>query len=345
MQSNLLNRIKKLSEDTNQDEVYLISEIRKVLDQYVASNETLWQSKSISELIQLNLKTMNSDTKRAISTGWENYDDFLGGLVPGEFVVIGSRPGMGKTQLLINLALNLSVRVPVLYVSLDMSEYNLSCRITSSMLSVSYCNLVTGKLKSDELKKIEHLPTIMSAHNLHIVDRPSNSIEGFKKLCEEQIQKNGIQVIIVDYLQLLSMNRFRYNRDMEIGLISRMLKTLARENNICLIVSSQLSRSVEQRGGDKRPILSDLRESGSIEQDSDKVIFMYRPEYYGFLMDENGISTIGMAELIVAKNRSGTLGSIKMNCDLGFSKFEPYKESITQFSIYQSRLDELKPPF
>ena len=140
---------------------------------------------------------------------------------------------------------------------------------------------------------------------------------------------------------MMSSNRYRNSRELEIGYISRELKNIAKDNNVCVIASSQLSRAVESRGGNKRPMLSDLRESGAIEQDADKVIFIHRPEYYGFLEDEEGNNLSGVAELLIAKNRNGRVGDVRLMVDKDFTRFKDFELVNREFSLSNYRLGEL----
>ena len=181
--------------------------------------------------------------------------------------------------------------------------------------------------------EIENLP-------LFIYERNTNGMSGFKEMCRKHVKEKGVKVIFVDYLQLLNSTRYRNNRELEIGYISRELKNIARELTICVVATSQLSRSVEQRGGERKPILSDLRESGSIEQDADKVIFLYRPTYYGIVLDEDGNSTQYLMELILAKNRNGPLTTIRLRHDPQFTSFVPFDPE--HFSLPKGRLDEIE---
>jgi replicative DNA helicase len=152
-----------------------------------------------------------------------------------------------------------------------------------------------------------------------------------KTYCEKMVAEKGIRVIAIDYLQMLSSNRYRHNRELEVSYISRTLKKIAKDLNICMIVTSQLSRSVETRGGDKRPLLSDLRESGAIEQDADKVIFVYRPDYYGITTDEDGNTTKGQLELLMVKNRTGAIDRFYFHLTFPSLKLEPMKDINTPF--------------
>ena len=146
--------------------------------------------------------------------------------------------------------------------------------------------------------------------------------------------------------QMMSSHRYRNSRELEISYISRELKSIAKDNNVCVIATSQLSRAPEKRSMTSKPILSDLRDSGAIEQDADKVIFIYRPEYYGIDVDESGNSTAGLTELIVAKNRNGSLGSANLKRNAVFSSFSDFTESTNVFSFFPGRIDEIdKAPF
>jgi replicative DNA helicase len=144
---------------------------------------------------------------------------------------------------------------------------------------------------------------------------------------------------------MISSNKYRNNRELEISYISRELKNIAKDFNVCVIASSQLSRAVEQRGGDKKPMLADLRESGAIEQDADKVIFVYRPAYYGFVFDENGNNVEEITELILAKNRTGSLGVVKLLRDSNFTNYRNFDGFKNEFSFSKNRMEELDNPF
>jgi replicative DNA helicase len=144
---------------------------------------------------------------------------------------------------------------------------------------------------------------------------------------------------------MMSSNKYRNSRELEISHISRELKNIAKDFNVCVIATSQLSRAVETRGGSKHPQLSDLRESGAIEQDADKVIFIYRPEYYGILCDEYGNNTAGLTEIILAKNRNGILGTVRLLRDANFTNYRDFDEYKNDFLFSKSRLDEIEPPF
>ena len=213
--------------------------------------------------------------------------------------------------------------------------------MVAALSGISLNQMMLGALNRLELELIDSMKKEFQARKLWISDQPSKSLQVLRERCKKHIEEDGVKVIFIDYIQLISSDRYRHNREMEMSYVSRELKNIAREFNVLLIASSQLSRMVETRGGDKRPILSDLRESGSIEQDADKVFFLYRPEYYGFLLDEDGNTTDGITELILAKNRSGSLDRIQYARDTNYTRIISVNDHLERFSINRDRLEEL----
>ena len=170
-------------------------------------------------------------------------------------------------------------------------------------------------------------------------------MSAFRAHCQQHIDAHGVKIIMVDYLQMMSASKHRNSRELEISYVSRELKNIAKDLNVCLIATSQLSRAVESRGGaylSKHPQLSDLRESGAIEQDADKVIFIYRPAYYLITHDENGNDIESLTELILAKNRNGKLGTVKLQHDKNFTNYTTFKEFKNEFTFSEERLNELR---
>jgi replicative DNA helicase len=170
-------------------------------------------------------------------------------------------------------------------------------------------------------------------------------MSAFRAHCQQHIDAHGVKIIMVDYLQMMSASKHRNSRELEISYVSRELKNIAKDLNVCLIATSQLSRAVESRGGayhSKHPQLSDLRESGAIEQDADKVIFVYRPAYYGITHDENGNDIQSLTELILAKNRNGKLGEVKLQHNENFTNYTAFKEYKNEFTFSEKRLNELR---
>jgi replicative DNA helicase len=246
----------------------------------------------------------------SVKTGLASLDRAIHGFEKGEFIVIGGRPGMGKTQLTVQLATNMAKQNKgVAFMSLEMSAEMMTKKFLCNLgqLNPSVFNSPDNYDKdielslSDAIKQLKELP-------IYLYDNPSSNLNKLLALIKKVVLENKVSVVFLDYLQLISVGSRRFNREAEISIICRDLKKLAVELDITIIVVSQLSRQVENRpGGSKRPQLSDLRESGAIEQDADKVVFIYRPEYYGIEVDENNQPTKNKMELIVGKNRNGTL--------------------------------------
>jgi replicative DNA helicase len=266
-----------------------------------------------------------------IKTGWSSVDAGVGGFRPGEFIVFGGRPGMGKTVVLIDLIRRISLHNPVLLISLELTAVQISNRIISSVLDYDLPLKGPEDLRRIDKEKINFVSNYLEVMQLSICETTFDSMFALKSYCEKMVKEKGIRVIAIDYLQMLSSNRYRHNRELEVSYISRTLKKIAKDLNICMIVTSQLSRSVETRGGDKRPQLSDLRESGAIEQDADKVIFVYRPDYYGITTDEDGNSTQGLLELLMVKNRTGKIDRFCFHLMLPSLKIEPMRDINTPF--------------
>jgi len=300
------------------------------------------KTKIITELIAENIRQYDTETYQnaIIKSGFDDFDEQFGGFFPGEFVVVGGRPAMGKTQFLINLSLNISVSVPVLYVTLDWSELLLTTRFISSVTHIPTTNILLHKLDYQQKRKLYNADKTFKNRKLLLHDCCDNNIESLLTDCQKHIREDGVKMIIIDYLQLLnSQNHRNSNRDREMSHICRELKKMCKENNICVIAASQLNRSLEHRGFHNRPQLHDLRESGGIEQDADKVLFIYRPEYYGIVEDADGNNISLMAEIIVAKNRNGRLGEFQLLRDEDFTNFQNIKD---EFSFSSDRLNELE---
>ena len=263
-----------------------------------------------------------------VSTGFQKLDKLTSGWQPSDLIIIAARPGMGKTALTLSMARNIAItkEIPVAFFSLEMSSVQLITRLISAETGLSSEKLRTGKLADHEWQQLNVKVTDLEKSPLYIDDTPSLSIFDLRAKARRLASQNGIKLIIVDYLQLMtagSSNKLG-NREQEISSISRNLKALAKELDIPVIALSQLSRAVETRGGTKRPMLSDLRESGAIEQDADIVSFIYRPEYYNIdeWDDNEHTPAQGQAELIVAKHRNGGLDNIRLKFTSHLGKFE-----------------------
>ena len=354
MNSELREKIEKLiGADPRIEDGELAYKLRQALDETELPCMDKMQVKDIASLVADSMCRFDDEAPddAAVNTGFESLDMVLGGLRPGEFVVVGGRPAMGKTLFLVNLARNIAGTFPVLFVTYDLSARLLTHRFLSSASEIPLGHIVRNDMDEHQKQRLADASDELTDLKLFISEDCPSSISALKALCREHIQENGVKIIIVDYLQMLSsLSKYhRGNREAEMSYICRELKKMAKENDVCFIVSSQLNRSVESRGGSKRPQLSDLRDSGAIEQDADKVLFIHRPEYYGFTVNECGIPTSGIAEIIVAKNRIGALDVVKLQHDDNFTKFTDHKEdtdNITQFTFSEERLLELgEKPF
>lgn len=252
-----------------------------------------------------------------IPTGLNRVDKLTNGWQKSDLIIIAGRPGMGKTALALSVLIEPSInqKIPTAIFSLEMSRKQLASRLNAINSGLNVGKVVKGQLSYDEITFMESKNRSLYDSPLYIDDSPGLTIMGFKSKARKLVKEKGVQLIVIDYLQLMSAGFRTDSREQEVAEISKSLKQIAKELNIPIIALSQLSRSVEQRGGDRRPLLSDLRESGQIEQDADMIIFCYRPEYYGLSETEVGnhqIDTAGLFIFIVAKHRNGGLGEIPL---------------------------------
>jgi replicative DNA helicase len=261
-----------------------------------------------------------------IPSGFSDIDKVTGGFQRSDMIVIAARPGMGKTAFVLSMARNVAVDhgIPVALFSLEMSAVQLVQRLIASETEISSDKFRKGTLEPHEYTQLHERIGKLSQAPLFIDDTPALSIFELRAKCRRLKSMAGIEMVIVDYLQLMTASSDRGNREQEISTISRSIKSIAKELDVPIIALSQLSRNVETRGGDKRPLLSDLRESGAIEQDADIVAFIYRAEYYGFTDHPEGIDTAGLGEFILAKHRHGATDTIKLRFINRLAKFANY---------------------
>lgn len=275
-------------------------------------------------------------------SGFTKLDKLTSGWQPSDLIIIAARPGMGKTALTLSMARNMAIdhNIPVAFFSLEMSSVQLITRLISSETGLSSEVLRTGNLEKHEWEQLNVKVKDLEAAPLYIDDTPSLSIFDLRAKARRLASQFGIKMIMVDYLQLMTAGGSHKggNREQEISTISRNLKALAKELNVPVIALSQLSRAVETRTGSKRPILSDLRESGAIEQDADIVSFIYRPEYYKIdeWDDDERSPTEGQAEFIVAKHRNGGLDEIRLKFVGKFGRFENLEDQVFPTEIHSS---------
>ncbi len=332
MKHNLIKRLEEIISNQNTDEKEFILQIRNILQEFESKSNLISEAKSITRLGSENIEEINSSAtgNNLIKSGFAGFDNLFGGFTFGELVVIGGRPAMGKTILLCNLALNISIHTPLLYITLDLNESTLAKRLISAITNIEISKLMHPDLSVTEKEVLSNVESTLNKYRIFINDSTHDSLAALRSYCQKQIKENDVKVIFVDYLQMMNSKESNI-RHLKVGTFTNELKKIASYFNVCVIATSQLSRSVEVRGGDKRPQLSDLKDSGAIEQDADKVIFIYRPEYYGILVNEEGYDTAGIAELIMAKNRNGNLGTITLKRNLKATRFIDYNDSPNYF--------------
>lgn len=257
-----------------------------------------------------------------VPTGFVKLDELLGGLQRSDLIIIAARPSMGKTALALSIARNIAVefKLPVGFFSIEMAGVQIVMRLLSAEAKVNAHSIRTGRLSHEDMSKIVKTIGRIAEAPIFIDDSPSLSLMELRAKARRLKAEHDVQVIFVDYLQLIHAPKAE-SREREISIISRTLKQIAKELDIPIVALAQLNRSVESRA-DKRPMLSDLRESGSIEQDSDVVIFVTRPEVYEITTYDDGSPTEGTAELIVAKQRNGPVGTVRTAYLKDYARFE-----------------------
>jgi replicative DNA helicase len=288
--------------------------------------------KSMEKAVKEALELIEAIHAKNISTfsvpsGFFELDELLGGFQKSDLIIIAARPSMGKTAFAMSAARNAAIdyNIPIGIFSLEMSTIQLATRLISAEARINAHNVRTGKFRAEEGAKISRTVHKLSKAPIYIDDTPGISILELRAKARRLKNEKNAGLIIVDYLQLVNPSSSMESREREISLISRSLKSLAKELNLPVVALSQLNRAVESRS-DKKPMLSDLRESGSIEQDADVVVFLYRPEVYNITSytsgEMQGESTEGLAEIIVGKQRNGPIGEVKMRFIKDYARFE-----------------------
>lgn len=259
----------------------------------------------------------------AVPTGYYLLDDMLGGFQKSDLVILAARPSMGKTAFALSLARNAAIdyKIPVAVFSLEMATLQIVIRLLCAEAKLNAHLVRTGKIPMEDAHKLSKNIHKLSDAPIYIDDSPAQTILEVRAKARRLKAEKKIGIIFIDYLQLMTASSKMESREREISHISRSLKSLAKELNIPIVALAQLNRAVEART-DKRPMLSDLRESGSIEQDADVVIFLHRPEYYGMKTDPDGTSLDGIAEIIIGKQRNGPTGDVRLKFFRDYARFE-----------------------
>ena len=312
--------IQRRSYDSATDVTELIgfaeSEILKITEGHV--KRSVQNSADILHRTLLQIAEAGKSDSRysGVCSGFNALDNITLGWQPSDLIIVAARPSMGKTAFVLSMARNMAVtyETPVAIFSLEMSSTQLMTRLIVAETGLDSKLVRSGKLSPEDWNNLHIATKPLGMAPLYIDDTPALSIFEFRSKARRMYAHNGIKLIIIDYLQLMTggAQSNNGNREQEVAFISRTLKAIAKELNIPIIALSQLNRTTESRGGSKRPQLSDLRESGAIEQDADVVAFIHRPEYYGFTQTEDGQSTLGLAELILAKHRNGEVTDVRL---------------------------------
>ncbi|MBO4850269.1 MAG: replicative DNA helicase [Prevotella sp.] len=274
----------------------------------------------------------NAGGLTGVASGYTKLDDMTSGWQKSDLVILAGRPAMGKTSFALSIAKNIAVdnRVPTAFFSLEMSNLQLVNRLISNTCEIDSKKVMNGQLDDAEWRRLDTNIRKLDGAPLYLDDTPGLSIFELRTKARRLVREKKVEIIMIDYLQLMNANGMRFgNRQEEVSTISRSLKSMAQELDIPIIALSQLNRSVEQRDNDggKRPQLSDLRESGAIEQDADMVLFVHRPEYYHIYHDENGNDLRGMAQIIIAKHRKGAVGDVLLNFRGQYTRFDNPEDS------------------
>jgi replicative DNA helicase len=300
----------------------------------------------LSNVVQKTIQEIKNKSEQdaghsSVPSGFPTLDRVTGGWHNTELIIIAARPGMGKTAFVVSSLRNAAIdfKLPVALFSLEMSSQQVMLRLISAEAEIDSQKLRKGELETEDWQALHSRLNALATAPIYIDDTPALSVLELRTKARRLKAFHNIKLLIVDYLQLMTAGngKIGMNREQEIAAISRSLKTIAKELNIPVIALSQLSRSVETRGGDKRPQLSDLRESGSIEQDADVVMFLYRPEYYQITETETGESTQGMAEVIIAKNRSGSVDNVNLRFIGKYTRFAEFDG----FTLSKEKYEEI----
>ena len=300
--------------------------------------------------------SQNSGGLTGIPTGYTKLDEMTSGWQKSDLVIIAGRPAMGKTSFALSVAKNIAVdyHEPIAFFSLEMNNVQLVNRLISNTCEIAGNKILNGQLTPDEWERLDKNLRKLTGTPLYIDDTPGLSVFELRTKARRLVREKGVKIIMIDYLQLMNANGMKFgSRQEEVSTISRSLKGLAKELDIPILALSQLNRTVENREGleGKRPQLSDLRESGAIEQDADMVLFVHRPEYYHIFTDEKGNDLHGMAQIIIAKHRKGATGDVLLTFRGEFTRFQNPEDNAVilmgagpEGEIIGSKMNE-EPPF
>jgi replicative DNA helicase len=305
--------------DEAESKIFAVSQ-QQTKDGFTRIKELLWPTMERIEALQRGGKTITG-----VASGFGELDEMTSGFQPADLVIVAARPSMGKTAFTLNIAQHAAIEhnVGVAFFSLEMSKGSLVQRMITSEARIDAQRLRKGMLRDDDFPRLARAAGILSSAPVWIDDTPGMTLLEMRSKARRLKADSDIGMVVVDYLQLMQGPTNSESRQQEVSQISRGLKALAKELNVPVVALSQLSRAPEQRTGDnKRPQLSDLRESGAIEQDADLIMFLYRQEFYDGPVDKDGNSLEGKAEVIVGKQRNGPTGIVNLFFQKQFTRFE-----------------------
>jgi replicative DNA helicase len=313
-------------ESEGRDTAELLNDAEKlVFDIAEQGNRGKRGFKSIRTLLtaavdRIDMLSQQDNPLTGVSTGFSDLDEMTAGLQPSDLIIVAGRPSMGKTTLAVNFAENAAIKhqVPVAIFSMEMPGESLALRMMSSLGHIDQHKIRTGKLDDDDWPRLTSAVSLLDTAPIFIDDTPALSPLELRARARRLKREHNIGMIVIDYLQLMQIGNTRENRTTEISEISRNLKALAKELEVPVVALSQLNRSLEQRS-DRRPVMSDLRESGAIEQDADVIMFIYRDEVYNEDSPHKGL-----AEIIIGKQRNGPIGTRLLTFRGQFTRFESY---------------------
>ncbi|HWH52867.1 MAG TPA: replicative DNA helicase [Gemmatimonadaceae bacterium] len=309
--------------DEAESRIFQVSQ-QQTKDGFTRIKELLWPTMERIEALQKGGKTVTG-----VASGFNDLDELTSGFQPADLVIVAARPSMGKTAFTLNVAQYAAIEhdVPVAFFSLEMSKESLVQRMLTSEARIDAQRLRKGMLRDDDFPRLARAAGILSNAKIWIDDTPGMTLLEMRSKARRLKADAGVGLVVVDYLQLMQGPANSESRQQEVSQISRGLKALAKELSVPVVALSQLSRAPEQRTGDnKRPQLSDLRESGAIEQDADLIMFLYRQEFYDGPVDKDGNSLEGKAEVIIGKQRNGPTGIVNLFFHKQYTRFESYKQ-------------------
>jgi len=308
--------------DEAESKIFQVSQ-QRATQGFVRIKELMWPTMERIELLN-----SRGETVTGVPTGFTDLDEMTSGYQPSDLIIVAARPSMGKTAFTLNIAQHAAIeaKVPTAFFSLEMSKESLVQRMLTAEARVDAQRLRKGQLRDDDFPRLAKAAGILSSAPIYIDDTPGITVLEMRSKARRLKAEADLGLIIVDYLQLMQGPSGMENRQQEVSHISRGLKALAKELNVPVVALSQLSRAPEQRAGDDkgRPQLSDLRESGAIEQDADLIMFIYRPEVYFGPTDKDGNSLEGKAEIIIGKQRNGPIGFVNVFFHKQYTRFENY---------------------